>query len=168
MSHQLTPYRRSLGQWSALTVSSCLMHSMVASSALVPRVASSSTAFTVFRRDVTLVTMTCEIKEVTMRLTVKPGGGALSPQLQNITFQNVFFPPSNLTDLMNIKDISCRRKRRLRGAFLIKRGWFTAGNTVYCMTPGWKKKNPKTIQALFMVTRFVPSVPHSAKRTLLG
>lgn len=38
------------------------MHSMVASSALVPRVASSSTAFTVLRRDVTLVTITCEMK----------------------------------------------------------------------------------------------------------
>lgn len=41
------------------TVSSCLMCSMVASKALVPLVASSSTAFTVFRRDVTLVTITC-------------------------------------------------------------------------------------------------------------
>lgn len=41
-----------------LTASSCLMCSMVLSKALVPFVASSSTAFTVFRRDVTLVTMT--------------------------------------------------------------------------------------------------------------
>lgn len=49
------------GQGGALTVSSCLMHSMVASSALVPRVASSSTAFTVFRRDVTFVTITCRM-----------------------------------------------------------------------------------------------------------
>lgn len=39
-------------------MSSCLIHSMVASRALVPRVASSSTAFTVFSRDVTLVTIT--------------------------------------------------------------------------------------------------------------
>lgn len=39
------------------------MHSMVASSALVPRVASSSTAFTVFRSDVTLVTITCQTNE---------------------------------------------------------------------------------------------------------
>lgn len=52
--------RRASGQQGALTVSSCLMHSMVASSALVPRVASSSTAFTVFRRDVTFVTITCQ------------------------------------------------------------------------------------------------------------
>lgn len=36
------------------------MHSIVASSALVPRVASSSTALTVFSSDVTLVTMTWE------------------------------------------------------------------------------------------------------------
>lgn len=42
-----------------LTVSSCFMYSMVASRALVPRVASSSTAFTVLRREVTLVTITC-------------------------------------------------------------------------------------------------------------
>lgn len=50
--------------WSScgLTVSSCLMCSMVASKALVPLVASSSTAFTVFRRDVTLVTITCSIR----------------------------------------------------------------------------------------------------------
>lgn len=41
-----------------LTDISCLMHSIVASSALVPRVASSSTALTVFSRDVTLVTIT--------------------------------------------------------------------------------------------------------------
>lgn len=41
-----------------LTASSCLMHSIVASRALVPRVASSSTAFTVFSSDVTLVTIT--------------------------------------------------------------------------------------------------------------
>lgn len=41
-----------------LTVSSCLMHSMVASRALVPLEASSSTAFTVFSKDVTLVTIT--------------------------------------------------------------------------------------------------------------
>ena len=42
-----------------LTAISCLMHSIVASRALVPRVASSSTALTVFSRDVTLVTITC-------------------------------------------------------------------------------------------------------------
>lgn len=41
-----------------LTASSCLMCSMVASSARVPLVASSSTAFTVFSRDVTFVTIT--------------------------------------------------------------------------------------------------------------
>lgn len=44
-----------------LTASSCLMCSVVASRALVPLVASSSTAFTVFSSDVTLVTMTCGI-----------------------------------------------------------------------------------------------------------
>ncbi|TNN57041.1 hypothetical protein EYF80_032762 [Liparis tanakae] len=49
------------------------MHSIVASSALVPRVASSSTAFTVFRRDVTLVTMTCQRNGEVMSLTVGPG-----------------------------------------------------------------------------------------------
>lgn len=63
-------------QQGALTVSSCLMHSMVASSALVPRVASSSTAFTVFRRDVTFVTITCQMKK--MR-AFTPEGGVLSP-----------------------------------------------------------------------------------------
>lgn len=42
----------------SLTASSCLMCSMVASSARVPLVASSSTAFTVFSRDVTFVTIT--------------------------------------------------------------------------------------------------------------
>lgn len=47
-----------------LTAISCLMHSMVASSALVPRVASSSTAFTVFSREVTLVTITWKKKHV--------------------------------------------------------------------------------------------------------
>ncbi len=46
------------------TVSSCLMHSIVASRALVPRVASSSTAFTVFSREVTFVTITCKHREV--------------------------------------------------------------------------------------------------------
>jgi len=40
------------------TVSSCLMYSIVASRALVPRVASSSTALTVFKSDVTFVTIT--------------------------------------------------------------------------------------------------------------
>lgn len=40
------------------------MCSMVASKALVPLVASSSTAFTVFRRDVTLVTITCSIEPI--------------------------------------------------------------------------------------------------------
>lgn len=43
-----------------LTASSCRMCSIVASSARVPFVASSSTAFTVFSKDVTLVTMTCQ------------------------------------------------------------------------------------------------------------
>lgn len=42
-----------------LTASSCRMCSMVASSARVPLVASSSTALTVFKSDVTLVTITC-------------------------------------------------------------------------------------------------------------
>lgn len=41
------------------------MHSIVASSALVPRVASSSTALTVFSSDVTLVTMTWERNKTT-------------------------------------------------------------------------------------------------------
>lgn len=41
------------------TASSCRMCSMVASSARVPLVASSSTALTVFKSDVTLVTITC-------------------------------------------------------------------------------------------------------------
>lgn len=43
----------------ALTASSCRMCSVVASRARVPLVASSSTAFTVLSRDVTLVTITC-------------------------------------------------------------------------------------------------------------
>lgn len=42
----------------ALTASSCRMCSVVASRARVPLVASSSTAFTVLSRDVTLVTIT--------------------------------------------------------------------------------------------------------------
>lgn len=88
----------------ALTVSSCLMHSMVASNALVPRVASSSTAFTVFRRDVTLVTMTCQGEKRGMRtLTVRPGGGALSPLLQIITLQNYFFA-SSFTDSITVNN----------------------------------------------------------------
>ena len=85
----------------ALTVSSCLMHSMVASNALVPRVASSSTAFTVFRRDVTLVTMTCQRE--TRTLTVRPGGGALPPQLQIITLQN-YFLASSFTDSITVNN----------------------------------------------------------------
>lgn len=48
----------------ALTASSCLIHSIVASRALVPRVASSSTALTVFSRDVTLVTITYRLKNM--------------------------------------------------------------------------------------------------------
>lgn len=44
------------------TVSSCLMYSIVASRALVPRVASSSTALTVFKSDVTFVTITWKIE----------------------------------------------------------------------------------------------------------
>lgn len=64
-----------------LTASSCLMCSMVASRALVPLVASSSTAFTVFRSDVTLVTITCgiggKVGWVWRRLWrwARPGGG---------------------------------------------------------------------------------------------
>jgi len=42
-----------------LTASSWRMCSIVASSARVPFVASSSTAFTVFSKEVTLVTITC-------------------------------------------------------------------------------------------------------------
>lgn len=43
-----------------LTASSWRMCSIVASSARVPFVASSSTAFTVFSKEVTFVTITCE------------------------------------------------------------------------------------------------------------
>lgn len=47
------------GTATVLTASSWRMCSMVASSARVPFVASSSTAFTVFSKEVTFVTITC-------------------------------------------------------------------------------------------------------------
>lgn len=56
----------------AITVSSCLMHSIVASSALVPLVASSSTAFTVFSSDVTFVTITCKDKRQEKKMALLP------------------------------------------------------------------------------------------------
>lgn len=46
-----------------LTASSWRMCSIVASSARVPFVASSSTAFTVFSKEVTFVTITCRRKK---------------------------------------------------------------------------------------------------------
>lgn len=45
--------------WDCSTLISCPMASMVDSRARVPRAASSSTVLTVFRREVTLVTITC-------------------------------------------------------------------------------------------------------------
>lgn len=58
-AHNLAQSWEGLGSRIQLTASSCRMCSVVASRARVPLVASSSTAFTVLSKDVTLVTITC-------------------------------------------------------------------------------------------------------------
>lgn len=62
----------------ALTASSCRMCSMVASSARVPLVASSSTALTVFKSDVTLVTITCRRQPESCSRTGRPSPVSLA------------------------------------------------------------------------------------------
>lgn len=85
-----------------LTASSCRMCSMVASSARVPLVASSSTALTVFKSDVTLVTITCRQQPESCSRTSRPSPVSLawcstSPPPRHDPQAGTVLRPSGLT-----------------------------------------------------------------------